>query len=873
MFEMLYYIFVYPIYLIIEVLYYLFSSSGFPIWLVIFVISYFVNLISSPMYMAADHMQQEERDLQNKMAPRIKSIKANFKGTERYMMLATYYRQNHYHPIMALRKSLSILIQVPFFMAAYLFFSHLELLNGISVGSIKNLGLPDGLLYIGDLRINILPILMTLINIMSAQIYSKNLKVQDKVQMYALPLVFLILLYKSPAGLVLYWTFNQLISLIRNIILKLKNSRNVFYLLNVTFIVGIAIAFVLKQQYVFDVILFWVAIFLLLLPMIYVYINQLDDYRSQPLTSEEKRLFFLTCIANCICMSCLVHSSLFVTDPINFSLSLLFVIFMQSAGLFLVLPYSLYVFTGKVFKRFLLISSVMILFCSITNILHSEQLSLLTNIFIFRRYLVSIAKISANYFICLCVFIVLALLFYKRYIKVLVSCVTIILISCLILSGFNIAKLYKFYNNDELKQINTLTPQIHLSKTGKNVVVFMMDRYISSFLPKIFEEKPELIDIYTGFTYYPNTLSYYGHTILGMPLLLGGYEYIPEILDKRPEKFSDKYLESLTVLPSIFRDNNFDTLMIDIPWSDFKYSINGDLFKKNNIGWKRLSGRYNSLYYDKYPKVINDSIEIQKFNGLMFSVLKSLPLLFKDKFYNGGNYWLIEKNFYIPKDVLDAYPVMYFLPQLTDFSSKKNTFTFIDNLLTHSGVVLEYPSYSLTSKSVINESLLKITPSHEYYHVDMAAMLLIGKFIEYLKDNNVYDNTRIIIVSDHGSRDVYNNEKDDFFNKVTIRFNPVLFVKDFNSTGKYKTDNTFMTIADVPLVALDGIVDNPINPISNNMLTNKSKEDGVVIFADKNRWNTNDFPGSKVFDKNSHFIKVKDNIFDQKNYKLNYKYE
>jgi membrane protein insertase Oxa1/YidC/SpoIIIJ len=74
------------------------------------------------------------------------------------MILSTYYRQNHYHPLYALRNSFGILIQIPFFIAAYTFLSHFNALKGASFVFIRDLGAPDGLLEINGIRFNILPI-------------------------------------------------------------------------------------------------------------------------------------------------------------------------------------------------------------------------------------------------------------------------------------------------------------------------------------------------------------------------------------------------------------------------------------------------------------------------------------------------------------------------------------------------------------------------------------------------------------------------------------------------------------------------------------------------------------------------------------------
>ena len=101
-------------------------------------------------------------------------------------MLQTYYRQNNYKPTNALNGSVSLLLEIPFFMAAYQFLSGLTVLDGVSFGPIKNLGAPDGMLVIGTLAINVLPVLMTLINVISSAIYLKGFPLKTKIQLYAM---------------------------------------------------------------------------------------------------------------------------------------------------------------------------------------------------------------------------------------------------------------------------------------------------------------------------------------------------------------------------------------------------------------------------------------------------------------------------------------------------------------------------------------------------------------------------------------------------------------------------------------------------------------------------------------------------------------
>ena len=133
-----------------------------------------VNFLVLPLYKRADELQAEERDIQAIMAPHVKHIKKKFKGDERFFMLQEYYKINHYKPVYALKSSVSLLLQIPFFMAAYNLLSHMQSLQGMQFGILSDLGKEDALFMIGSFPVNVLPILMTLINIISGVIYTKG---------------------------------------------------------------------------------------------------------------------------------------------------------------------------------------------------------------------------------------------------------------------------------------------------------------------------------------------------------------------------------------------------------------------------------------------------------------------------------------------------------------------------------------------------------------------------------------------------------------------------------------------------------------------------------------------------------------------------
>ena len=83
---------------------------------------------------------------------------------------------------------------------------------------------------------------MTLINCIAGAVYTKGFPFKEKLQLYGMAFLFLILLYNSPSGLVLYWTLNNIFSLLKNIYYKIKSpyKMHIFLYLLAFFLLCIA---------------------------------------------------------------------------------------------------------------------------------------------------------------------------------------------------------------------------------------------------------------------------------------------------------------------------------------------------------------------------------------------------------------------------------------------------------------------------------------------------------------------------------------------------------------------------------------------------------------------------------------------------------
>ena len=170
-FSYLFQLFVEPLKLLFEVIFFYAFKLTRNVGMSITAMSLVLNLLLLPLYFRADKIEKEQRFKKNSMSPWVKRIKKSFKGDERIMMLQAYNKENHYRSVDVFKESLSLFLQIPFFIAAYSFLSELQLLQGISLGPISDLSVPDALLHIGNININVLPILMTVIHLLRERQY------------------------------------------------------------------------------------------------------------------------------------------------------------------------------------------------------------------------------------------------------------------------------------------------------------------------------------------------------------------------------------------------------------------------------------------------------------------------------------------------------------------------------------------------------------------------------------------------------------------------------------------------------------------------------------------------------------------------------
>ena len=872
----------------------------------IVIVSLAINLLVLPLYRRADIIQAEAKAKENAIRPMVEHIKKHFKGDEKVMMLQTYYDQKNYHPLSSMKSIISLLLQIPFFIAAYQFLSHLTLLSGHSMGPIKDLSQPDGLIVTGSLTINLLPILMTVINIVSSEIYTKGQPFKDKIVLYVTALVFLVLLYNSPSGLVFYWTLNNVFSLVKNTFFKLKNPGLVFKIICMVSGALIAVFTVINREALSgDNITVLAALSIgFILPLA---LHKVKFKKAKEISKADTAMFWLGTVYMAILTGIYIPARVINSSPEDFldSIHVLnpnhYVLYtsLVAAGFFVLWVGVFYLLgspeTRKAFAIVMFIASAVstvnfMVFGIDSNGMISAELSM--PYWIEPDWSLKMITLLSAVIIAV-IIIIISRITVKPFPVILIAGS----VSLLVISTMKIGQIQDEYR-DYLRLLSSNDkPDIVLSKNGKNVVVLMLDRAIGSLVPYIFNEQ-DLYSSYDGFTFYPNTISHGIATNLASPELYGGYEYTAEAMNARDDQLlMEKHNEAIRVLPLLFSSNGYDAVTVDPPYANYRELSDLTLFDEyENIHAYRAHGQYNPYGESAFHQLNY----VRERNFFCYSIYKISLSMFKGFLYDGGNYHELERNdlftdseYSFPQKhetiskttgldsmFMDSYTALEAMPSYTSIvEDSSDNFVMCCNNTPHCFMIMQEPEYSIaqevdnteydlahSDRFTLDGRTMNVTNNvqMEMYHVDTASYLSLSRWFDYLKENGVWDNTRIIIVADHGFMCQHFDDMILYEYAFDTEYaNPVLMVKDFDSHG-FTTSDEFMTNADVPTLAMQGIIKDPVNPFTGKLITNDAKFSGPQKVLESYNWWPSRNNGTKF--EAGKWYSVHDNIFDKNNW-------
>lgn len=480
---MLYQYTLYPLECVYKFLYLLFSNFLGSYGHALFILSLAIYLTKKPLTHWAEGLQNDEKELQDILKPQIERIKNESKGAEQYNRIKSLYTRYGYHPIMAIRSLVGLLLQLPFIIAAFYMLETLEEIRGVQYAIFADLGKPDGLLF----GINIMPFLMTSFNFISV-FTTPSFTRKDKIQGIVVAILFLVMLYDSPSALLIYWTCNNFLTMLDTLVSMFdKELRRIHWFDKICLLVN----YIIHEQVFGLSLLFSITAFLVIPSNLYIAnINEfaLDYYQVAPLLLEICSLSFLVVAA----IGFLSNTNQCVKN-IYFD-----VIFGLALGCFVqvnFLNYNLPTLNGTTVKwDYSSMDAIISLIC--------WGLCLVLP-FCVRNYRQAL---------------------YPKLQKV--ACVGLILIQLVVLS-MKTDKTVRTVANDF---VVTEKEEFVLSK-NKNIVVFVVDTLDTKWFEDYVLSDKRLATDFKDFIYFNNIVGGGAPTVLGMPAFFTGILYNPEVMN------------------------------------------------------------------------------------------------------------------------------------------------------------------------------------------------------------------------------------------------------------------------------------------------------------------------------------------------------
>ena len=368
---------------------------------------------------------------------------------------------------------------------------------------------------------------------------------------------------------------------------------------------------------------------------------------------------------------------------------------------------------------------------------------------------------------------------------------------------------------NSVNSIGNNSKAIDLSQKNSNILLIVLDGGANYVLPQVFQENPNIS--LEGFTHYKNSVAAGDYTMANVASLIGGEKYTPYNVNKSNSKQTiyQNMLESYAWLSNILIQNKYQVNIINPP-----YFL--------ELNQKNIKISYAEKYKDHVKKRYNYK-EYNIFNEgllILFSVFKALPLSLKNTLYSSTHWERISHQSSLSKKYLNDYLFTKSLDSLTQINNNNSHFTHIWLAASIDPCVLNSDGTERilsSNRHPIPLNARKI--SAKYY------LMALNQWFEWMKKNNLYDNTKIIIVADHGSTDP---SKNWYIGAIQ----PILLVKDFKERGKLKISDKLMYNADTAYIICNALKNCPKLKSSinqpNRQLIYSLAEHGNYKFAKQN---------------------------------------
>lgn len=359
-------------------------------------------------------------------------------------------------------------------------------------------------------------------------------------------------------------------------------------------------------------------------------------------------------------------------------------------------------------------------------------------------------------------------------------------ISLSVFAMLSVALITTMFTNDifENRKINYISKDnINISSKNNNFYILLLDAVDSKYFYNILNTE-NYKEIFEDFTYFPDTKSTFSYTKESIPQILSGgvYDY-----KKSYQKFYNESMDKSPLI-NLLNEKKYDINIYDtgLLWTTEKSRVVKNINEFNK--------QYNTICFAK--------------EETKYILFKYLPYFLKE--YSKIDYFDFENC------KREAEPNSYSWENEELYKTLDEKIEKIDN---------NYFSFiHIRGAHVpfdLDENFNKIK-NGTYDELIKGDLKIIKKYINRLKENNIYDNSIIIIMADHG----YN------FDNPIGRQNPILFIKGINEKHKLKISDKTIIYEDLMDIYKDLLNKKQTDDI---LLNIKNREKNFLWYSKKQR--------------------------------------
>lgn len=274
--------------------------------------------------------------------------------------------------------------------------------------------------------------------------------------------------------------------------------------------------------------------------------------------------------------------------------------------------------------------------------------------------------------------------------------------------------------------------------TNQNFIIFVIDAFDSETFNNIVSNDEYYRNIFDGFTYYPDTVGAYTFTSRSIPFIMSGTWYEN---DGDYQEFEAQAVSDSPILKALENEG----YRLDAYEDEFLFD--NDLSRYSNAA--------------KVETVLSDENKLKQ-EELNISLFKYMPYFLK------GNYEVNLDSFNETKESTDLDVVYYTMNDVDYYNDLQTT-----EITTTDQKVFKFIHIEGAHVPYNYDEDMNVIEEGTYEQKQKATLKILNEYIQKLKDSDVYDNSTILIMGDHG----YVPYDTDPETGVLARNNPLLMIK------------------------------------------------------------------------------------------------